>query len=151
MLGNEATFTNNLTAGGKDAKTRTINLNISSYQLVEALSDDITLSLGYKYADFNKVLKMRKKGDFSNDLTVRLDYTYRKMLSLIRKLEDGYTQATQGNVAKTIQLSADYAFSKKVTLRAFYDLQINNPLVSSSSYPTSNSNYGISIQLSLNE
>ncbi len=151
LLGIDATFLNNVTTGAKYAKNRTINLNVTSYQLVEAFTNDITVSLGYKYAEFNKILKMRKKGDFSNDLTVRVDYTRRKILSLLRKLEDGYTQATQGAISQTVQFSADYAFSKKVTLRAFYDLQINEPLVSSTSFPTSNSNYGISIQISLNE
>ena len=151
LLGIDATLLNDITTGIKYTKNRAINLNVTSYQLVESFTDDITISLGYKYAEFNKILKVRKKGDFSNDLTVRVDYTYRKALSLIRKLEDGYTQATQGTVAKNVQFSADYAFSKKVTLRAFYDLQINEPLVSSSSFPTSNSNYGLSIQVSLNE
>ena len=151
LLGVDATLLNDITTGVKYAKNRAINLNVTSYQLVEAFTNDVTVSLGYKYAEFNRILKIRKKGDFSNDLTVRMDYTYRKMLSLIRKLEDGYTQATQGTIAKNIQFSADYAFSRKVVLRAFYDLQISEPLVSSSSFPTSNSNYGVSIQISLNE
>ena len=151
LFGVDATLLNNITTGAKYAKTRTLNLNVTSYQMVEAYTNDVTISLGYKYAEFNKILKMKKKSDFSNDLTVRMDYTYRKALSLIRKLEDGYTQATQGTVSKVIQFSADYAFSRRVTTRAFYDLQINEPLVSSSSYPTSNSNYGLSIQISLNE
>jgi cell surface protein SprA len=151
LLGISATFLNNVTAGSKYSKTRTINLNVTSYQLVETFADDLTVSLGYKYAEFNKILKLRKKGDFSNDLTVTLNYTYRKNLSLIRKLEDGYTQATLGSISQMLQFSADYAFSQKVTLRAFYDLQINEPLVSSSSFPTSNSSYGVSIQISLNQ
>jgi cell surface protein SprA len=151
LLGLDATFMNNITAGTKYAKSRTINLNVTSYQMVEAYTDDVTVSLGYKYAEFNKILKLKKKGDFSNDLEVRMDYTYRKALSLLRKLDDGYTQATQGTVSKMVQFSADYAFSRKVTLRAYYDLQINEPLVSSTSFPTSTSSYGVSIQISLNE
>jgi cell surface protein SprA len=151
LIGVDATFLNNVTAGSKFSMSRAVNLNVTSYQMVETYKDDITISLGYKYAEFNKILKLKKKGDFSNDLTVRLDYTYSKGLSLIRKFEDGYTQATQGTVSQMMQFSADYAFSKKVTLRAFYDLQVNKPLVSSSSFPTSNSNYGVSIQISLNE
>jgi cell surface protein SprA len=149
LIGIDATLLNNVTMGAKISRTRNLNLNISSYQLVEALSNDVTISLGYKYADFNKVLKMKKKDDFNNDLTVRLDYTERKNQSLIRKIEDGYTQLTQGAIVRNMQFSADYAFSKSVTLRAFYDLQVNKPLVSSASYPTSNSNYGISLRLSL--
>ena len=81
---------------------------------------------------------MKKTRDFSNDLTIRLDFSYRKMQSLIRKIEDQFTQATSGNIAKTIQFSADYGLSRALTLRAFYDLQINEPIVSTSSYPTSN-------------
>ena len=151
LLGVDATLLNNVTAAAKIAKVRTINLNVSSYQLVEAYNDDITIGLGYKYAEFNKILKMKKKGDFSNDLTVRMDYTYSKRLSLVRKLEDGYTQATQGTISKTIKFYADYAVSRKISLKAFYDLQISEPLVSSSAFPTSNSNYGISIQVSLDQ
>ena len=30
------------------------------------------MRLGYKFAEFNKILKMKKTRDFSNDLTVRL-------------------------------------------------------------------------------
>ena len=99
--------------------------------------------------EFNKVLKRKKVNNFSNDLTVRLDFSYRKMMSLIRKIEDGLTQATSGNIAKTIQFSADYGISRSLTFRAFYDLQISEPIVSTSAYPTSNSNYGISLRFSL--
>jgi cell surface protein SprA len=151
LIGLDATFLNNVTMGAKIQRTRNVNLNISSFQIVETRSNDITLSLGYKYADFNKVLKMKKKSDFSNDLTIRFDFTQRENLSLIRKIEDQYTQITQGSLVRNIQFSADYAFSKSVTLRAFYDLQVNQPLVSSASFPTSNSNYGISMRLSLTQ
>ncbi|MDR3195117.1 MAG: cell surface protein SprA, partial [Tannerella sp.] len=150
-IGVEATLINNMTAGAKIQKTRNISLNIASYQIVETVSDDITLSIGYKYADFNKVLRMKKKGDFSNDLTVRLDVSQRTNQSLIRKIEDMTAQMTQGATVRSIQFSADYAFSKAVTVRAFYDQQLNHPLVSSASYPTANSNYGISLRLSLTQ
>jgi cell surface protein SprA len=149
LIGVDATLLNNVTLGAKLTKTRTLNLNMASYQIIETFRNDFTLSLGYKYADFNKVLKLKKKENFSNDLTVRLDYANGSNQSLIRKIEDGYTQMTQGAKMRNIQFSADYAFSKSVTLRAFYDLQVNTPLVSSNSFPTSNSSYGLSIRLSL--
>ena len=98
---------------------------------------------------FFQVLKMKKTRDFSNDLTVRLDFSFNKMQSLIRKIDTQLTQATSGNIAKTISFSADYGLSRALTVRAFYDIQINEPLISSASYPTSNSNYGISLRFSL--
>jgi cell surface protein SprA len=151
LLGLDASLQNDITAGVKYIRNRNISLNVTAYQLVEALKNDVNVNIGYKYAEFNKILKMKKKGDFSNDLTVRLDYTYGKTLSLIRKMEDGYTQATQGTINQMVQFSAEYGLSKKVSLRAFYELQINKPLVSSTAFPTSNSNYGITLQISLNE
>ena len=149
LFGVDATLLNNITGKFELRKTRNLSLNISSYQLVEALSNEFVIGVGYKLTEFNKALKMKKTRDFSNDLTIRLDFSYRKMQSLIRKIEDQFTQATSGNIAKTIQFSADYGLSRALTLRAFYDLQINEPIVSTSSYPTSNSNYGISLRFSL--
>ena len=149
LLGVDATALNNITGKIEYRTTRNLNLNISSYQLVESNTNEFVIGLGYKFVEFNKVLKMKKTQNFSNDLTVNLDFSFRKTQSLIRKIEEQFTQATSGNIAKTIQFSADYGLSRALTIRAFYDLQINEPLVSSASYPTSNSNYGISLRFSL--
>lgn len=149
LLGVDATLLNNVTLRADYSTSRNLSLNITSYQLVEALSKKITVGLGYKFTEFNKILNMKKTRDYSNDLTVRMDFSLNRMQSLIRKIEDSFTQATSGNIAKTFQFSADYGLSRALTLRAFYDLQINEPLISNASYPTSNSNYGISLRFSL--
>ena len=85
----------------------------------------------------------------NHDLTLRGDFTYRRQTALIRKIEEYYSQATSGNKNFTIKFTADYTFSKYITLRAYYDKQINTPLVSSSSYPISNSNFGVTIRMAL--
>ena len=132
-------------------KNRTLNLNISSFQLVEAFSNRITFGLGYTLTEFNKILRMKPAQDFSNDLTLRLDYSYTMQQSLIRKIQEATTQSTSGNIAKAIQFSADYGVSRLLTFRAYYNLQINTPLISSVSFPTSNADYGVSIRLSLTQ
>jgi cell surface protein SprA len=151
LIGVDATLLNNITLRSEYRTTRNLNLNISSFQLVESRSDEIVVGAGYKLTEFNKVLNMKPARNFSNDLTVRLDFSYRKMQSLIRKIQELMTQATSGNVAKTFQFSADYGVSRSLSLRAYYDLQINEPLISSAAYPTSNSNYGISIRFSFSQ
>jgi cell surface protein SprA len=78
-----------------------------------------------------------------------LDFSLSNNQSLIRKIENAYTQATQGTRTFSINFMASYILSKRVTLSAYFDHQVNTPLVSNSSYPTSNSNYGISINMSL--
>ncbi len=149
LFGVDATLLNNVTGKVEFRKTRNLSLNISSFQIVEGLSNEFVVGLGYKMTQFNKVLGMKGTQNFSNDLTVRLDFSYNRMQSLIRKIEEMITQATSGNVRKTVQFSADYGLSRALTLRAFYDLQINEPLVSSASFPTTNSSYGVSVRFSL--
>ena len=60
------------------------------------------------------------------------------------------TQATSGNKALQLSFSADYAVSKLLTLTAYYDRQMNTPLMTSSSYPTTTQDFGISFKFSLN-
>jgi cell surface protein SprA len=151
LIGLEGTLLNNISMSSSYVRARNLNLNISSFQLVESRTDEIILGLGYKLTEFNKVLRMRPAQNFNNDLTLRFDFSYRKMQSLIRKIETLLTQATSGNVARTIRFSADYGISRSLSLRAFYDLEINEPLISSAAYPTSNSSYGISIRFSFSQ
>jgi len=149
LIALDGALRNNVSLRADYTTTRSLNLNIASYQLVESRSHKITLGLGYKFAEFNKILKMKASQNFSNDLTLRLDFSHNKTLSLIRKIQEGITQATSGNAAQSLQCSADYALSRALTLRAFYDIQINRPLISSAAYPTSNASYGISLRFSL--
>jgi cell surface protein SprA len=151
LIGLDATFKNNMIFKAEWKNMRNVSLNISSYQIVETKSNEAVIGLGYKIAQFNKVLKMKATGakNFSNDLTLRGDLSYRKQQALIRKIEDGFTQPTSGTIITTLKLSADYNLSKALTLRAFFDKDINEPLVSSSAYPTSNTNFGISVRLNL--
>jgi len=149
LVGVDGTLLNNITLSTQYRTTRNLNLNISSCQLVESVSKEYVIGMGYKMTEFNKVLKMKATRDFSNDLNVRMDFSLRRTQALIRKIEEYYSQATSGNVAKTIQITADYGLSRALTVQAFYDLQINTPLVSSTSYPTSNSSYGVTLRFSL--
>lgn len=150
LIGLSVTFNNEITLNTEYRDSRTLNLNSSAGQVVETTSKQFTLGAGYKIANFNNILKIgSKQGGVSNDLTLNLDISYSNNLSLIRRIETAYTQATQGTRTFSINFMASYILSRRVTLSAFFDHQINTPLVSNSSYPTSNSNYGISINLSL--
>ncbi len=150
LLGINVTTLSSVTGSVEYRTSRTLNLSVSSYQLVESNTNELAVGVGYTYAEFNKVLKMKKKANVNHDLDLRLDFSYRKTQSLIRKIETEVTQATSGNVAKTIQFSTSYVLSSMLTLSAYYDLQINQPLVSTS-YPTSDSDYGISLRFSLSQ
>ena len=151
LIGFDLNFKNGVTAKIEYKDTRNLSLNITSVQIVESVSKDVTVGAGYKIANFNTIIGMKGGGQkgVNHDLTLRSDFSFRKQNALIRKIDENYTQATSGNKSLTIKFTADYTFSKYLTIRGYYDKQINTPLVSSSSYPISNSNFGVTLKMAL--
>ena len=150
LIGVSLTLFNDITLNAEYRDSRTLNLNSSAGQLVETLSRQLSIGGGWKIADFRKILKFgSKQGGATNDLSLNLDIALSNNQALIRRIETAYTQATSGTRTFSVNFMASYQFSKKVTLSAFFDHQVNTPLVSNNSYPTSNSNYGIAINISL--
>ena len=150
LIGLSVTLKNNITGNIRYNDSRTLTLNSAAGQIVEATTTDFTIGAGYKIANFNTILKLRgSQTGVSNDLTINADFSFRKNQALIRRIEQNFTQATSGTRSTMIELTANYVLSKRITVGAYFDHQINTPLVSSSSYPITNSNYGISIRLSL--
>ncbi len=150
LLGFNAILKNNLTMNAEYRDSRTLSLNVSVGQLVEGISRSFVVGAGYTIANFNTILKIkRKQQGVSNDLSLNFDFSYTNNTALIRKIDVNTTQATSGTRTLGINFTAKYVMSKRVTLGAYFDHQVNTPLVSSSAYPTTNSNYGLSVNVSL--
>ncbi len=150
LIGVKVTLFNDISFNAEYRDSRTLNLNTSAGQIVETTSKQLQVGAGWKIANFNKVIKIgSKQGNVSNDLTLNLDFSYANNQSLIRRIETAYTQATQGTSTFSVNFMASYILSKRITLSAFFDHQTNTPLVSNNAYPTSNSNYGIAVNVSL--
>ena len=150
LIGAAVTLKNDLTLSAEYRDARTLTLNTSAGQIVEANQRGMTFGLGYKIIGFNTVLKMKGSGrGISNDLTLNADFNFSETQALIRRIETAYTQATSGTRTLTLNFTASYIMSRRLTLGAFFDHQVNTPIVSSTSYPTTNSSFGFNINLSL--
>ncbi len=151
LLGVDMTFKNGITGRIEYKDSRNLTLNMTSIQVIEMLSKDFTMGIGYKIANFNTVLGLKGGGQkgVNHDLMLRADVTHRKQNAILRKIDGNYSQATSGNKNLTIKFTADYTLSKFLTVRAFFDKQINSPLISSNAYPISNANYGMTFRLAL--
>lgn len=167
----QSVLDNNISLNFRINKTRSLNLYVSSRQVVETSDNDYVTGIGYRVPDFNKILGLKSRAgnqkpdetdvqdftfqasrqSFNNDLNIRLDVSYKTTRALIRKIEDAFTQATGGLRTTSFMFSADYALSRAITLRAFFDKVINVPLVSLSSYSTSVTSAGVSVRLNLNQ
>ena len=89
------------------------------------------------------------KSGVNHDLNLRLDISFRNQASITRDIASGVSSASSGNSALKISLMADYTLSRLLTLTAYYDQQTNTPLLSSSSYPTTTRDFGLSLKFSL--
>ena len=74
--------------------------------------------------------------------------SFRKNKTLIRKLVEQTDQLTAGQNAVTIKTTADYMLSDRFQLRVYFDKVINKPFTSLS-FPTSNTNFGLSFRFTL--
>ena len=150
LIGLSATMYNNITLNAEYRDSRTLTLNSSAGQLVEASSKSFVIGGSYKIANFNTILKIGgQQQGVNHDMTINADFTLSNNNALIRKIESNTAQATSGTRTLSINVTADYVLSKRLTVGAYFDHQINTPLVSSTAYPTTNTNFGISINLSL--
>ena len=176
LLGVDATFQNDLTAKLEYRTTRVLNLSMTSVQINESRSNDWVLGFAYKLKDFNlfgaggsrKVKKAQGKksnntskssntsktsnsrsGGVNHDLNMRLDITYRQQAAITRDIASCTSAASSGNSALKVSFMADYTLSRLLTLSAYYDRQTNTPLLSSSSYPTTTHDFGLSVKFSL--
>jgi len=149
LIGLTSTLLNNVSFTLKYNRARNINLNVSSYQITELLKNEFSLGGGYRFDNFNKVLGIRKTGgaNFNNELKLDATVSYNMTQSLLRKIEDNFTQAISGDSQTMLKLSADYSLSKMITLQAFFDKQISNPLVSSTAYPLTKTDFGANIRV----
>ena len=173
LLGVDVTLHNNMTFKAEYRSTRVLNLSMTSVQVNESTSNDWVFGAGYTINDFNpfgggknKHRRVKAKGGKDNtsassssasrkssgtnsDLKLRLDISLRKQASISRDIATMTSSANSGNTAFKLSFSADYTLSRLLTMSFYYDRQSNKPLLSSSSYPTTTQDFGLSMKFSL--
>ena len=151
LCGVNMTFLNDISARLEYRKTRVLTLSTTAVQVVETTSDDITAGTGYRITGVKLFGAQPGTGrnQVSNDLNMNLDFSFRNQNALCRNLREGNTQATSGNRALKFSFSADYTYSRMLTLNFYYDFQSNFPLVSTASYPTSTHDAGFTLKFTL--
>jgi len=138
-----------LTTRGEIKRTRNLMLSFANNQLTEILSNEYTVGMGYRFKQMDLIIKTKNSQQaYSNDLNLRADFSYRKNKTLLRKIVENDEQITAGQSAFTIKTTADYMLSDRFQLRVFFDKVLNNPFTSLS-FPTSNTNLGVSFRFTL--
>ena len=129
-------------------KNRTLALSFSNNQLTETTRDGITLGAGYRIKDVAfSVMVGEMPIDLKSDVVLQLNLTYNSNMTNIRKINQNINQISSGSEVWMVELSAEYALSTKLTLRAFFQTNINTPYISNA-YPNSTTKGGLTVRFS---
>jgi cell surface protein SprA len=153
LIGVDVTLNNNISFDFALNKLRSLALNISSNQLIESRNDEIVIGAGYRFEDFKLFVKTsnsKKKRTINNDLRINADFSIRDVVSIIRRIDEVNVQPSSGNKVTALKFTANYNVNNNLEVTLFYDKQITSPVVSTS-FRTSNSNFGVTFRFSLTQ
>ena len=88
-----------------------------------------------------------KPFDLKSDLVLQLNLTYNSNMTNIRKINQNISQISSGSEVWIAEVSAEYALTKSLTARFFFQTNINTPYISNA-YPNSTTKGGLTIRFS---
>ncbi len=147
LISMDMVWINDLTTRFDINRQRNVNLNLVNAQVSETSSNELVVGVGYRFANLPMFLNSKK---LDNSINVQCDYSLRRNNTIIRRISEAVDQLTAGQEVQTIKLSADYTFNNRLNLRLFYDRVVNTPYVSLS-FPTTNTNFGLSVRYTLTQ
>lgn len=148
LINIDMTWQNSLITRVEIRRNRTLSFTLSNYQLTENKSNELILGAGYRFANVKFPFKLGQSKRPSSDMNVRADLSIRDNITLTRSMSQETNLPTSGQRIFSLKTSADYTLNRNLSLRAFYDHQINDPKVSLS-FRTSNVNAGIALRFTL--
>ena len=129
-------------------KNRTLMLSFSNNQLTETTRSGFTFGTGYRFKDVAfKVKFADKTHELKSDIVLQLNITFNNNLTNIRKINQNISQISSGSKVWIVELSGEYALTTSLTVRAFFQSNINTPYISNS-YPNSTTKGGLTIRFS---
>ncbi|MEG2277866.1 MAG: cell surface protein SprA, partial [Odoribacter sp.] len=145
LVSMDMVWANNLTTHWDINRRRDISLSLVNAQLSETSSNEIVIGVGYRFGNIPIFFKNKQ---LNNDINVQGDFSVRKNNTVIRRISENVDQLTAGQKVVSLKFSADYTFNNRLNLRLFYDRIVNTPYISLS-FPTTNTNFGVSVRYTL--
>lgn len=128
-------------------KDRSASLSLNNNQVTEVYGTEIVIGSGYKIEKVRFPFKIKNTYPV-NPLNIRVDFSFRDNLTVIRKVVENTNQATAGQRVVSIKSSVDYNLGQNLTIQVYYDQVINTPKIQTT-YATGNTSAGIRLRLNL--
>ena len=150
LINVDMNWKNSLSTRFEWRKSRTVSLNLTSNQVIDARVNELIIGAGYRFDQLQVVLRTIGGGQrpLRSDLNLRMDFSIRDNKTIARKLVEDVNQPMIGQKVFTISSTADYMLSDRFNLQIFADHSMTNPFVSNT-FPTSNTNFGFSLKFTL--
>ncbi len=145
LISMDMVWANNLTAHWDVNRRRDVSLSLVNAQLSETSGNELVVGLGYRFGNLPIFIKNKQ---LNNDINLQLDYSIRKNNTVIRRISESVDQLTAGQKVVSLKVTADYTFNNRLNFRLFYDRVVNTPYISLA-FPTTNTNFGISVRFTL--
>jgi cell surface protein SprA len=128
-------------------KDRALSLSFDNNLLTEQKGVEYVIGLGYRIKDviFNSALADNPTGVIKSDINIRTDLSFRDNTTIVRYLDYDNNQLAGGQNLWSAKLTADYAFSKQLTMIFYYDHMFTKAVISTS-FPMTNIRTGFTLR-----
>ena len=151
LINVDMTWNNSLITRVEMRRDRNLSLSFANSQITESRSNELVVGLGYTFEQVPLPFQRpSKRNKIKSDLRLRGDVSIRDNITIIRKLNDDIkpNEPTGGQRIVSLKFTADYTLSNKLNLRLFFDRIVTEPKISLS-FPTANTNAGVSIRFTI--
>lgn len=147
LIGFDMTLKNSMLLKIEYKQTRNISLSFANTQITETTSKEVVFSAGYRFKDIKIGLVFSGvKRQFVSDLNVTAGFGLKDNRTMLRRITEDNEQVTSGALNVTINASAEYQFSRLISMKFYYDQAINRP---KNNNQFNNMNFETGIQLKL--
>ena len=151
LIGVKLSLHNNLSPSLDFKKSRTVTISFINNQLTEAEGREIIIGCGYTFKDLGLIIStLGGSSKNANELTMKLDIGFRKDKTILRSIDENYSQISSGQNKVNVYLTADYDFSNRLGMQAFFRHDMTDPFIANS-FKTSNTFAGVTLRFSLTQ
>lgn len=145
-------FINDMSTNMKISRTRNLNFDFANLQLNETIKNEYSIGFGYRFTGLDMIVRSRAGSEeVSNDINLKFDLTSSNYKNTLRKMDPDIEDGEVNGGAKVMSLdfSADYMASDKLTVKLYYQYNINTPHTTNNGYTRSNTKFGLSFNFSI--
>lgn len=115
-------------------KDRSLSMSFDNNLLTEVKGIEYVVGLGYRIKDviFSSKLADTPTGIIKSDINIKTDLSYRNSQTIVRNLDFNNNLLSGGQNIWSAKITADYSFSKNLTLIFFYNHSFSKAVISTS-------------------